>query len=89
MSNDNIRQKKIAFFDSGVGGLTVYSKVKKLLPNENYIYFGDLKNIPYGEKSKSELIKIADKIFTFLQEQDVKDDSMGCNTRSANNYDEI
>lgn len=82
-----MNEKPIAFFDSGVGGLTVYSKVKKLLPNENFIYFGDLKNIPYGEKSKEELIKIADKIFKFFEEKDVKAVVMACNTTSANVYD--
>lgn len=80
-------QKKIAFFDSGVGGLTVFKKLKDILPNENYIYFGDLKNIPYGEKSKAELIKIADEIFTFFEQKDVKAVVMACNTTSANTYD--
>lgn len=82
-----IAQKPIAFFDSGVGGLTVFKKLKELLPNEDYIYFGDLKNIPYGEKSKEELIKIADKIFTFFEKQDVKAVVMACNTTSANTYE--
>lgn len=86
--NKNIK-KNIAFFDSGVGGLTVFEKVKKLLPNENYIYFGDLKNIPYGEKSKSDLIKIADKIFKFFETQNVKAVVMACNTTSANTYEEL
>lgn len=89
MNDKNIAQKKIAFFDSGVGGLTVFEKVKKLLPNENYIYFGDLKNIPYGEKSKEELIKIADKIFKFFEKKDVKAVIMACNTTSANTYDAL
>ena len=47
----------IAFFDSGVGGLTVFQKVKKILPQENYLYFGDTKNMPYGEKSEEQLIE--------------------------------
>ena len=81
--------KKIAFFDSGVGGLTVFEKLKKLLPNEDYIYFGDLKNIPYGEKSKEKLIKIADNIFKFFEKQNVKAVVMACNTTSANTYEEL
>lgn len=89
MNEKQIAQKKIAFFDSGVGGLTVFKKVKELLPNEDYIYFGDLKNIPYGEKSKAELIKIADKIFKFFETKDVKAVVMACNTTSANTYDEL
>ena len=47
--------RPIAFFDSGVGGLTVFAKVKKLLPNENYLYFGDTKNMPYGEKTEAQI----------------------------------
>lgn len=80
---------KIAFFDSGVGGLTVFKRVKDILPNEDYIYFGDLKNIPYGEKSREELIKIADEIFKFLETKDVKAVVMACNTTSANTYEEL
>lgn len=87
MNEKQIAQKPIAFFDSGVGGLTVFKKVKELLPNEDYIYFGDLKNIPYGEKSKEELIKIADNIFKFFETKDVKAVVMACNTTSANTYD--
>ena len=40
----------IGFFDSGVGGLSVFSRFRKVLPNESLIYFGDLKNLPYGNK---------------------------------------
>lgn len=79
----------IGFFDSGVGGLTVFEKVKKILPNEDYLYFGDLKNIPYGEKSKEELITIADSIFRFFETQNVKAVIMACNTTSANTYEEL
>lgn len=81
------KSQKIAFFDSGVGGLTVFKEVKKLLPNEDYIYFGDLKNIPYGTKSKEQLIKIADRIFKFFETKNVKAVVMACNTTSANTYD--
>lgn len=80
---------KIAFFDSGVGGLTVFDKFKKLLPNESYVYFGDLKNSPYGAKTKSELIVLADKVFKFLETKNVKAVLMACNTTSANVYEEL
>lgn len=82
-------EKKIAFFDSGVGGITVFEKLKKLLPNENYIYFGDLKNFPYGEKTYDELLDFADKIFKFFAQKDVKAVIMACNTTSATVYDEL
>ena len=79
----------IGFFDSGVGGLTVFEKVKQLLPNENYIYFGDLKNIPYGEKSKEQLIGFAENIFRFFEEKGAKAVVMACNTTSATVYDAL
>ena len=56
------KELPIGFFDSGVGGLSVYSYFKKLLPNENTIYFGDLKNLPYGNKTQSELVQLAKNI---------------------------
>ena len=48
----------IGVFDSGIGGLTVLDEIVKLLPNYNYIYYGDSKNNPYGEKTDEELLNI-------------------------------
>ena len=84
---DKSSTAKIAFFDSGVGGLTVYKEVKKLLPNEDYLYFGDTINMPYGEKTQEELIEIARKIFDFFAEREVKAVVMACNTTPAMTYD--
>ena len=50
-------QRPIGIFDSGVGGLTVLSKIKNKLPNENIIYLGDTKNFPYGSKAKEQIIE--------------------------------
>lgn len=77
----------IGVFDSGVGGLSVFSELIKLLPNENYIYFGDTKNMPYGNKSKEELISIATRIFDFFESKNTKAVVMACNTTSAIVYD--
>ena len=79
----------IGFFDSGVGGLSVYSRFKKLLPNENTIYFGDLAHLPYGNKSKEELIGYARSILNFYQKKNVKAVIIACNTSSAQAYDTI
>ena len=59
------KNSPIGFFDSGVGGLSVYSKFRQLLPNENTIYFGDLKNLPYGNKTQEELISFAETFDLF------------------------
>ena len=52
-------KRPIGIFDSGVGGLTVLSEIKKQLPNEKLIYLGDTKNFPYGSKTKEQIIEFA------------------------------
>lgn len=79
----------IGFFDSGVGGLSVYSRFKQILPNENTIYFGDLKNMPYGNKSKDELLGFSRRILNFFKEKNVKAVVIACNTSSATTYETI
>ena len=79
----------IGFFDSGVGGVTVFEQVKKLLPNEHYIYFGDTKNMPYGEKTEAQLLEFADNIFKFLEQKNAKAVVMACNTTSAIVYEKL
>lgn len=81
-----MNNNSIGIFDSGIGGLTVFNKLIKLLPDENYIYFGDTKNLPYGSKTKDELIKLAKNIFDFYAKKNVKAVVMACNTTSAVTY---
>lgn len=89
MTSIKNNQKPIALFDSGVGGLTVFQKLKKILPEENYLYFGDTKNMPYGEKTEEQLIEFADKIFTFFEKEGAKAVVMACNTTSAITYEKL
>ena len=79
----------IGFFDSGVGGLSVYSLFKNKLPNENTIYYGDLKNLPYGNKTQTELIGFAKNILDFFKTKNVKAVVIACNTSSALAYEQI
>ena len=79
----------IGFFDSGVGGLSVYSVFRKQLPYENTIYFGDLKNMPYGNKTKDELLGFARRILDFFAIKEVKSVVIACNTSSATVYEDI
>ena len=83
------KDSPIGFFDSGVGGLSVYARFKKELPNENTLYYGDLKNLPYGNKTKEELICFAKNILKFFQTKNVKAVVIACNTSSALAYDSI
>ena len=79
----------IGFFDSGIGGLSVYSCFMDKLKTENTIYVGDLKNLPYGNKTKDELIHLARKILDFFKTQNVKAAVIACNTSSALAYEAI
>ncbi|NLF82844.1 MAG: glutamate racemase [Candidatus Gastranaerophilales bacterium] len=79
----------IGLFDSGVGGLTVLKELAGMLPNENYLYFGDTARIPYGEKTKEQLISYVRGIMEWFKSQNVKAVAMACNTSSATAYDEV
>ena len=83
------KTKPIGFFDSGVGGLSVLARFKNVLPNEKTIYFGDTLHLPYGNKSKKELIGYAKNILNFMEQKEVKAVVIACNTSSAQAYDSI
>ena len=53
-----MRDNYIGVFDSGIGGTTILKELLKYLPYENYIYYADCKNNPYGNKTKKELFDI-------------------------------
>ncbi len=89
ISNKQINDLPIAFFDSGVGGLTVLHHLKKMLPNENYLYFGDTVHVPYGEKSKRQLISYSENILNFFNKLGCKAVVMACNTTSSVVYEDI
>ena len=79
--------RPIGIFDSGVGGLTVYSELKEVLPNESMIYLGDTKQFPYGNKSKETIIELAKKNIEFLIEKDVKAIVIACGTATSQALD--
>ncbi len=74
----------IGFFDSGVGGLSIWKEVQKLIPFENTLYLADNKNAPYGEKTKEEIIFLSEKNTEYLLENNVKLIVVACNTASTN-----
>ncbi|QOW10649.1 glutamate racemase [Kaistella flava (ex Peng et al. 2021)] len=81
--------QSIGIFDSGVGGLTVAKEIKRLLPHENLIYFGDTKHLPYGEKSREAIIGYCIKITEFLLEKNCKAIVIACNSATANALKEV
>jgi glutamate racemase len=74
----------IGFFDSGIGGTSIWEEVIKLLPNENTIYLSDSKNAPYGERSTEEIIALCEKNTAFLIKENCKLIIVACNTASTN-----
>jgi glutamate racemase len=74
----------IGFFDSGIGGISLWKAIKKILPNENSIYLSDSKNCPYGLKSKDKLDKICIKNTEFLIDKGCKMIIVACNTATTN-----
>ena len=83
MSIDNKNAAPVGVFDSGVGGLTVAREIMRQLPNENLVYFGDTARVPYGSKSRDNIIRYSRQIIHFLKTKGVKAIVIACNTASA------
>ena len=80
---------KIGMFDSGIGGLNVLNEFIKKYPNNHYIYYGDTKNIPYGDKTKEELLKLSKEIINFFENKKVDLIIIACGTISSNCFNEL
>lgn len=76
-------KKKIGVLDSGIGGLTTVKALQELLPGEDIVYFGDNKNVPYGNRSKEEIRGLTNNILKFLEAKEVKLAALACNTIST------
>jgi glutamate racemase len=74
---------RIGVFDSGVGGLTVLRAVSDLIPNADYIYFGDTARLPYGSKSRETVARYTVGAAQYLERQQLDLLVIGCNTASA------
>ena len=76
-------EKPIAVIDSGVGGISVLRELLKIMPWENYLYFGDSANAPYGSKSKSEVLELTRANLKALRERGIKALVIACNTATS------
>ena len=83
MEQQNKNKLPIAVIDSGVGGISVLRELIKIMPRENYVYFGDSKNAPYGSKEKSEVLQITRQNLESLQEKGIKALVVACNTATS------
>lgn len=77
----------IGIFDSGIGGLTVAYAIRKLLPNESMVYFGDTAHLPYGEKSEAAIQAYSIKIADVLLKKGCKVIVIACNSASSAAYE--
>ena len=81
--------RPIGLFDSGVGGLSVLKELMTTLPNEEFIYLGDIKNFPYGNKSSDIIIELTKRNIEFLISKNVKMIIIACGTATSQALDAV
>lgn len=77
------KDEYIAVFDSGVGGISVLRELAKLMPEENYLYFGDSANAPYGKRTTAEVKQLTMDAARMLMARGIKALVVACNTATA------
>lgn len=73
----------IGIFDSGIGGLTLLHQAMVLMPHENYIFYADTDHVPYGTKSKEQVVSYVDEVIRFMEVHQCKAVVIACNTATA------
>jgi glutamate racemase len=89
MPNQGHKQDPIGVFDYGIGGLTVVREIRKILPEETIVYFGDSARVPYGTKSKETILRFAKEDIRFLRSFKVKVIVSACFSVSSNALPEL
>jgi glutamate racemase len=79
----NAKTDYIAVFDSGVGGISVLRQLRALMPSENFLYFGDSANAPYGTRTREEIQALALDAAEKLVQRNIKALVVACNTATA------
>lgn len=79
--------RPIGVFDSGLGGLTAVRVLRRILPEEDLVYFGDTARVPYGSRSRETLLKYARQDLRFLRSFDLKAVLIACGTVSTTSLD--
>lgn len=74
---------KIGIFDSGIGGLSLLHQAMETLPEVDYIFYADVDNVPYGEKTSEEIKRYVDHAVGFLVEKGCKAIVLACNTATS------
>ncbi len=78
--------RPIGVFDSGLGGLTVVREIRRQLPHETVVYFGDIARLPYGIKSNEQILNFSIQNTLFLLKQKIKARVIACNSSSSAAY---
>ena len=86
MKNQMMPEAPIGVFDSGLGGLTVVRELRRALPKEKIVYFGDIARLPYGIKSESQIRNFSCENTEFLLHRNVKAIVIACNSSSSAAY---
>lgn len=73
----------IGVFDSGVGGISTLAKLRDILPNEDFVFYGDSCNAPYGGKTKEEILRLSENVTKKLVDKNVKAIVIACNTATS------
>lgn len=89
LKKEEIGNRPIGVFDSGIGGLTVLREIWKELPNESTVYFGDSGRYPYGTKSHDTIVQYSLQNMRFLLSQNVKMIVIACNSAGSHAHDEV
>lgn len=74
---------KIGIFDSGIGGLSVLHAAMRAIPNAEFLYYADVKNVPYGEKSPEEILRFSLDALEFLVSEGADAVVVACNTATS------
>lgn len=77
------RNAPVGVFDSGVGGISTLAEIKRVLPGEHFIYFGDTRNAPYGTKDTAEVLEYIAKVADYLVSEGCKALVIACNTATG------
>ena len=82
--NTKAEKQPIGVMDSGLGGLSVLKEIIKLMPNEDYVYFGDSANAPYGTRTAEDVYRLTKNVVEmFIDQYNVKAIVIACNTATS------
>lgn len=73
----------IGIFDSGIGGLTLLHQAMVLMPHENFVFYADTDHVPYGTKTREQVVSYVDEVIRFMLGHDCKAVVIACNTATA------